>query len=112
MTKRIEVGHRIWERDAGGDGQVRGGIVIEVLSHTFEYIVVQSYGKDRKGRAVINVAKLRKEDIDWDMVEEVGNHERGKLVRALLLRMGQRNHALRTADDERDIGLIDALWTA
>jgi hypothetical protein len=106
----IEVGSRIWEKDRGGDG-LRGGMVIEVWPASFEYVVVQAHGKDRKGKAVIDVVVLKKENIDFDMIEETGPHERGKLVRSFLLRMGQRNHALRTVDDERDIAVIDALWS-
>jgi hypothetical protein len=107
----FQVGQRVWEKDFGGDGKLRGGMVIDVIELTKKLVVVEAHGI-RRGKAAVDVTVLNFGEIDMAMVEETGPHERGKLVRVLLRRMGERNHALRTQEDERDIAAIDALWSA
>lgn len=107
----FEIGQRVWERDRGGDG-IRGGTIIEVNHEQKLVVCVEAYSKPKARKAEVHVAVLKFESIDRDMVEDTAPHERGLLVRALLRRMGERNHALRTREDERDIAAIDALWSA
>ena len=107
----IKVGMRVWEHDYGGDGKLRGGIVIDVMDALKKCVVVQAWGT-RRGKVAIDTATLAFGDIDPTMIEDPGPHARGQIVRVLLRRMGERNHSLRTAEDERDIAAIDALWSA